>query len=110
MSDDSDALQVVARAIPPGKECTIVHYVYLPRGEDVAPVSEALRKRGFRVESRMSADGVNWLVLARHRIVPSVEVILETRSCMNEIAGSYGGEYDGWEADLVEGDVPGADQ
>jgi hypothetical protein len=43
---------------------------------------------------------VNWLVLTRHRIAPSLEVIVAARASMREIVDQYAGEYDGWEADL----------
>ncbi len=103
MSDDRAAFEELARVIAPNRAYTLLHYVYLPRREDAAAVGVSLRAKGFRVEERRGADGVNWLVLARHEVVPSLDGIAATRRSMEEIVGPYAGEYDGWEADLGEG-------
>ena len=100
MSDDRAAFEELARVIAPGTAYTLVHYLYFPRREDAATVGASLRARGFRVEERRGADGINWLVLGRHEVVPSLDVIAATRKSMEQIVGSFAGEYDGWEADL----------
>ena len=100
MSDDRVALEELARALEPGTACTVLHYLYLPKRENAPTIVESLRARGFRVQERLGADGVNWLVLASHTVVPSLEVILRTRASMNEMVRPCAGEYDGWEADL----------
>ncbi len=100
MSDDQAAFEELARVIAPGTPYTLVHYLYFPRGEDATKVGASLREQGFRVEERRGADGINWLVLGRHEVVPSLDVIAATRKSMELIVAAFAGEYDGWEADL----------
>lgn len=100
MSDHRVALDELARTLEPGTACTVSHYLYLPKREDAPPIVESLRARSFQVQERLGADGVNWLILASHTVVPSLEVILKTRALMNEMVRPCAGEYDGWEADL----------
>jgi len=48
----------------------------------------------------LGADGVNWLVLARHEAVPTEELMASMRRSMETLIAKIGGEYDGWEADV----------
>jgi len=52
------------------------------------------------VESRLGADLVNWLVLARHRMVPEEAQVERHRAMLEAVASEGGGEYDGWEAEV----------
>lgn len=79
------------------------HYLYLPTREEGETVAEQLRARGFTVESRLGADGVNWLVLASHHLLPERQVLEAARSSLEQLAREHGGEYDGWEASPVTG-------
>jgi hypothetical protein len=54
----------------------------------------------FSAVHQVGALGVEWLVLARHEIVPTVEAIHATRRIVETLAIRHGGEYDGWEAEL----------
>ncbi|MGD0529856.1 MAG: ribonuclease E inhibitor RraB [Polyangiaceae bacterium] len=62
-------------------------------------VASGFAQSGFATRN-VVAQMVNWLVLTRHRIAPSLEVIVAARASMREIVDQYAGEYDGWEADL----------
>jgi hypothetical protein len=101
MSDDRTAFEELARHLAPGVACTLAHYLYLPRREDATAAGAALRARGFRTEERLGANGVNWLVVARCEVVPSLEGIAAARTLMEQLVEPKGGEYDGWEADLI---------
>jgi hypothetical protein len=101
MSDDREALQELLRHIAPGVEQTIRHYLYLPSAAAARDAAAVLRAKGFDVQDRRGADGINWLVLARHRVVPSLEAIASTRLMMEQLVAPRRGEYDGWEADLA---------
>jgi len=41
---------------------------------------------------------VSWL--ARHEIVPTEEQLAALRRSMGKLVSPYGGEYDGWEAEV----------
>jgi Regulator of ribonuclease activity B len=101
MSDERTAFEELARVITPGATYTIAHYLYFPTREGARTIAAALQARGFRVEDRLGADGINWLVLARHEVVPSLELIAATRLLMERSVGPHRGEYDGWEADVT---------
>ena len=80
---------------------TIAHYVYVPSPEAAASIASQLRRHGFRTEERLGADGLSWLVLARHEAVPSEAHIASTRQLMEAlVADVAGGNYDGWEAEV----------
>ncbi len=100
MSDDLDALCELLDASKPGAPHMLVHYLYVPNREIAATISNELRQRGFQTEDRLGADGVDWLVLARHQVVPTGEVLTSTRQLMEKLAADVNGEYDGWEAEV----------
>lgn len=100
MPDDRDALRELRRVSASVGPHTIIHYLYFPREEDAATSAAKLRAVGFQTEERLSADDVNWLVLARHEIVPTEATIAQTRRLMELQAHEHRGEYDGWEAEV----------
>lgn len=99
--NDRRAIEELLRASSPGAPHSVLHYVYFPAKRSASLAAEALRRHGFEVEERLGADGVNWLALARHRIVPSEESIGAARETVERVAAEHGGEYDGWEAEVV---------
>lgn len=100
MSKDGEAIAELAAVSDVEAPHPILHYVYVPSCEAAAFVGEELRGRGFATEERLGADGVNWLVLARHVAVPSEAVMASIRQSMEALVAKVGGEYDGWEADV----------
>ena len=99
MSSDEAALKHLSSASKPGVTHTILHYIYFPmKGAAVSAAAE-LRSLGFSTEERLGADGSNWLVLARHEVVPSEHAMAATRRMMENLGGGRG-EYDGWEAEV----------
>jgi hypothetical protein len=48
-----------------------LHYLYFPEKTAATKAATKLRQQGFATEERLGADGANWLVLARHEVVPS---------------------------------------
>jgi hypothetical protein len=100
MSDDLAALEELNRVSDIGRRHTILHYVYLPSKDGAAELTARLHSQGFSTEDRRGADGINWLVLAKHEIVPSEESITSARKLMEELADVAGGVYDGWEAEV----------
>jgi hypothetical protein len=84
-----------------GMSETFLHYLYFRSVGDAASVGAELRARGFGTEERLSADGDNWLVLARHTVAPSSDEVSAARALMQQVARSHGGEYSGSEVDLT---------
>jgi hypothetical protein len=85
-----------------GKPLRVSHYLYFPRAKDGKAVAALLRQRGFTVEYRKGADGVNWLVLAEHTVSPGDEAGLAVREELERLAQQHSGEYDGSETALPE--------
>jgi hypothetical protein len=100
VSDDRDAIAELVRASNPGQKHAVLHYLYFPREGDARLAASELRRQGFLTEDRLGADGVNWLVLARHSVVPSEATIASARRLMESLVQPCDGEYDGWEAEV----------
>jgi regulator of RNase E activity RraB len=104
MSDDKQAVAELAAVSDADAPHLILHYVYLPSSEAAALIANELRNRGFSVEQRLGADGINWLVLARHVAVPSETLMASTRRSIETLVEKFDGEYDGWEAEVPRRD------
>jgi hypothetical protein len=98
-ADDRAALEQLRQSSRRMGPHVVLHYLYFPHQQGAVAAAAEFRNSGFATEERLGADGINWLVLARHEIVPSEEAIARIRQVMEDLAGRYGGEYDGWEAD-----------
>lgn len=100
MLNDRDAVAEVRKAAGGDRELTVTHYLYFPRENAPQTAVASLREQGFSVECVDSADGVNWLVLARHQIVLDEAQARRHRVMFEALATQGGGEYDGWEAQI----------
>lgn len=100
MSEDRDAIAELVRVSKPGQAHVLLHYLYFPRERDARAAAGELHRQGFRTEKRLGADGVNWLVLARHTVVPSEASVADARRLMESLVKPCNGEYDGWEAEV----------
>lgn len=97
---DEEALKELRAVVGDDKVTLVLHYLYFPHESDAREVSRALEDEGMQVEFRLGADGTNWLVLVRHRIIPNEQNIARTRAELEALVASRGGEYDGWEAEV----------
>lgn len=102
MGTDRDAIEQLLRASKPGTRHVFLHYLYLPSKAAALEVARELRAVGFTTLERLGADGSNWLVLARHEIVPDEAKIASARLAMEDMVGRRNGEYDGWEVELPQ--------
>jgi hypothetical protein len=100
MSEDARGVVVLASVSDVSRPHSVLHFLYVPDGDAAGAVASELRQSGFRTEERLGADGVNWLVLACHEIVPTEEQLAALRRSMENLVAPYGGEYDGWEAEV----------
>jgi regulator of RNase E activity RraB len=84
---------------------TVRHYLYFSRREEADKVAEVLARAGYRTEARLSqeVDNESWLVLACHEIVLTLQLIASTRDFLEKLAADAGGDYDGWEAEVLSG-------
>lgn len=98
--DDRDAL-IELRLVSDGdRETTVVHYLYFPVKRRAKVAVTALKGQGFLVELRPGADDGLWLVLAKHRVLPTEEAVGKIRAMFEDLAQRGDGEYDGWEAEV----------
>jgi Regulator of ribonuclease activity B len=104
MASDRDALEELFRNSLPGVRHVLVHYLYFPREASAKAAVQALGEAGYATEDRLGADGVNWLVLARHEAIPSEQLLARARQEMEQTARRGQGEYDGWEAEVRDSD------
>lgn len=101
MNDDAEAVRVLAVLADGDAPHPIRHYLYVPTSEAAADVARELQARGFHTEDRPGADGVSWLVLVHHEAVPTERLMLSMRRSMEVLVARVGGEYDGWEAEVL---------
>jgi hypothetical protein len=102
--DDRRAIQELNRVSRAGTMHRIQHYLYFPDKTAAVSSAAAIRSRGFETEIQLGADRINWLVLAQHYVVPTEEIIAAVRAALEELADEACGEYDGWEAEVQQGD------
>jgi hypothetical protein len=74
---------------------TVDFYLYFPDEARAGPAIDRLKRKGFKVESRLSAEETEWLVLAAKSINPLFLFLVERM--MEKLAFANGGEYDGYE-------------
>ena len=100
MTDDRTALDELYQVSVPGRVYTVLHYLYFPTQKAAADIASLLRREGFKTEGRLSADGTDWLLLVRHKVVPTEEIMLAARQMMEGLAAKKDGQYDGWEIEV----------
>ncbi|MEX2112560.1 MAG: ribonuclease E inhibitor RraB [Pirellulales bacterium] len=98
MASDSDALDQLAEVSDISKVHAVQHYLYFPSKIAARRAASDIVKQKYVVTERLGADLKNWLVLAEHRIVPTLEALTAARAALEKCATKFGGEYDGWEA------------
>jgi hypothetical protein len=75
----------------------VEHYLYFPTRDAADKASTDQSLHGFSFESRLGGDGINWLLLVKHRAVRNTD-ILAARDQLEALAVRFGGAYDGWQA------------
>jgi hypothetical protein len=103
---DPDA-QLLAVMVSRGAVLTnrrnVRHYLYGRDEDAAAPAAAALVREGYSVDSRPAATGGNWLLLAEKEEVVNAASVAAARKLFEGLANTMtGGDYDGWEAAIVE--------
>jgi hypothetical protein len=84
----------------------IRHFLYGARQTELEGLSSAVGAAGYTVTIQKSAMASNWLMLAERDQVVSLSSVSDARAMFSEMASKIrGGEYDGWEASLLEGEA-----
>ena len=97
---DALALNELAQGSNATQPRALRHYLYFKTKKAARQVATDLRKQGFEAKEQRSADGKDWLVLASHQVVITGELVAATRQSMEELVLPFGGQYDGWEAEV----------
>jgi len=73
------------------------HYLYFPDKANAEKAAQWFRSQGFSVETKLGADGENWLTLVKQPQPPDAAEMEKVREEMEALASQLHGEYDGWE-------------
>jgi hypothetical protein len=83
-------------------------YLGMPSEGHAGSAANVLGREGFVVEIFPPAAGSqSWACCAQCEMVPSRENVRAMRARMTELAGSLGGEFDGWEAQVRRNETDG---
>ena len=82
------------------KPCPIRFFLYFPSEISAINSATELRDKEFTVEVVSSIGKFKWLCLATREMFPEVTTLTTLRCSIVDLAKKYGGEYDGWEAEL----------
>ena len=78
------------------------YFLYLPKQMYAEKAAAKIRESGFMVpDPTESASGGGWLCVARKTIIPDTADIGDHARFFGQIATALGGEFDGWEAEIV---------
>lgn len=78
---------------------SVRHYLYFRAQRRAEAAAAALDGGRLQVEVRPS--GLRWVVVAVERAIVDEEWASAVRPQMVELAGRFGGGYDGWDADVA---------
>jgi regulator of RNase E activity RraB len=99
------------------REASVIHYLYLPSQEAAHEAAAALCRRGFTTAisepenaAANTEPGGGWGVLALEKAIPSALHLRTVRRIFTALAEKYGGDYDGWEASIVNPKVQVPDE
>jgi hypothetical protein len=100
---DEDVIgQLRAAGADLSKPAHTLFYIYVVTEEGAKRVAGAVGDTGLQAEVRPAALGRGWLCLLQGQLVPSLDDMKKYRSRFKRLAIAEGGEYDGWEAAVVE--------
>lgn len=105
LSDDLRA-EVVQQLQKTGSNVARPHqfdfYLYVPSEANAQAAAQRLRQRGLVVRVRQAEKDSNWLCFASLRAVPDTPKLTELGQLFESLARTYGGSFDGWEAQVVK--------
>jgi hypothetical protein len=115
MIDHEGDRQVLKALADHGSDLTkphhIVYYFYFPSKKAAIAAATRLKQDGFEIQRVGPAPGPwwkrifgfgKWSCVAETHLVPTEDTMCRTTDRFNAIASELGGEYDGWEAGIVQ--------
>jgi hypothetical protein len=101
VAQDQKALEQLREAGSDLAKTHSVHfYLYVPSQQDANATATALQRDNFNTVVKSGADGKRWLCLGQKSMIPTIENLTEARQIFSTLATQYGGEYDGWKAEV----------
>lgn len=76
-------------------------YFYIPDEDAALNMSERLESMNFQTEVSPAALGQKWLCFATRTMIPDSDIIEGLRAVFTNMCSKLGGEYDGWETELI---------
>ena len=78
-------------------------YVYLPTKSYAQKAAAKILTSGFSAAKvSRPASGSGWLCVARKTLIPRDADLNDHARFLNEVAAELGGDWDGWETEIVE--------
>jgi hypothetical protein len=77
-------------------------YLYFPTEESAHQAAERIVDDGFSVEVKRAAQRADWLCYVTKRMAPKRTEIAAIGQRFRALAREFGGEYDGWETEVVK--------
>lgn len=81
----------------------VIHYTYFGRREAADHAANQLSLQGWLCEVRHPLPGYpdEWrLVCEQHNVLLTPAFVSSSAQMFEDVAGRYGGDYDGWEASV----------
>ena len=75
----------------------VEHFFYFLKPDWAELAELELRSQGYTAEVSAESRNGAWSVVARGQLMPRSDAISKIRSCMEQLAMTFGGSYDGWE-------------
>jgi hypothetical protein len=101
MATDRDAIEELRKASQIDAVHRVTHFLYLPTKTAAEEVAWLLQSQFEEVGEPWQTIDWSWSVHVVSHIVPTEMCIGELRELLSRVAGDNGGEYDGWEAEVV---------
>jgi regulator of RNase E activity RraB len=94
---------LVERGADLANERNVRHYLYGDSLEALRTAASRLEDAGYAVQVGRAATGPQFLAMAEQRQLLNAETAAQARQLFESLASEIpGGDYDGWEAELVE--------
>ena len=81
-------------------------YLYFATKADAERARIELVGFGFSVQSHRAATSSSWLCLSSKEMAPDQAELMRWRKKLTQLAGEFGGTFDGWETEIMNEGKP----